>query len=343
MIEELNKIKEEVLKAIDKASDSNALRELEIKYLGRKGELTRILRNLATLSEDQRKSIGQLANDVKNDLAKKFEEAGLGILSKGSGKHPFVDVTLPGIKIDAGHLNPITQIQNELSDFFTSMGFLVLEGPELESDYFNFEALNISKTHPARDMQDTFYVDIMNKADELDLVMRTHTSPMQVRSMLKYGAPLRCVIPGRCFRNEATDIRHEHTFYQIEGLVVDRGISIANMKGVMEAVVKFLFGKDVKLRMRPKFYPFVEPGANGEVTCVFCQGKGCRLCKQTGWLEIVGSGMVHPNVLRAGDIDPEEYSGFAFGFGLNRLAQLKYGIEDARMYNSGDLRFLEQF
>ncbi len=260
-----------------------------------------------------------------------------------ANKENLVDVTLPGNAIKNGHLNPITIVQNDIEDLFTSLGFIIADGPELESDYYNFTALNMPPYHPARDMQDTFYVDSKNKEGQLDLVMRTHTSPVQIRVMEKYGAPLKAIIPGRCFRNEATDARHEHTFYQIEGIMIDKNINFANLKSLLELVGKKLFGQNTKLRMRPKLYPFVEPGNNGEYTCFLCQGKGCRVCKYTGWLEIVGAGLIHPDVLRAGGIDPEVYSGLAFGFGLNRLAMLKYNINDIRLFNSGDLKFLEQF
>ena len=327
---------------IAKVKDEKILRDLEVKYLGRKGQLTEILRSLKNLSENEKKELGQKANEIKNEIQKSFEEAKTIILGKeGSGK--FVDVTLPGKKLSSGHLHPITIVQQELEDLFTSMGFMVLDGPELESDYYNFEAVNVVKNHPARDMQDTFYIDKKNKEGEYDLVMRTQTSSVQVRAMQKYGAPLRCIVPGRCFRCESTDVRHEHTFYQMEGLMIDENISLSNLKAVLEEVIKKMYGDNIELRMRPKFYPFVEPGANGEVTCFFCKGKGCNLCKNTGWLEIFGSGMVHPNVLKNGGIDPKKYSGFAFGFGLNRVVQLKYGIDDVRLFNSGDLRFLEQF
>jgi phenylalanyl-tRNA synthetase alpha chain len=214
----------------------------------------------------------------------------------------------------------------------------VLDGPELESEYYNFTSLNIPADHPARDMQDTFYIK-----GHSDWVMRTHTSPVQVRSMQKYGAPLRAIIPGKCFRNEATDVRHEHTFYQLEGLVIDKDVNFSHMKGVLEAVFQHIFGPETKIRLRPKFYPFVEPGVNGEVTCFLCKGTGCRLCKQTGWLEVFGAGMIHPNVLAEGGIDASKYQGFAFGFGLTRLVMLKYGIEDIRLLESGSLKFLEQF
>lgn len=348
MQEKLNKIKEEILKGLEAVKDSAKLEELEVKYMGRKGEFTQVLRSLKDLGAETRKEIGQLANEVKNELASKFNEA-KAIIEGKEASDDFVDVTLPGKKMKLGHLHPITTIQREIEDLFSSLGFMVLDGPELESEYFNFETLNIPSYHPARDMQDTFFIDTRNltKQDnneqKSDLVMRTHTSPVQVRAMQKYGAPLRAIVPGRCFRSEATDVRHEHTFYQFEGIMIDKGITFAHLKGVLELVGKKLYGEDTKLRMRPKFYPFVEPGANGEFTCFICKGKGCRLCKNTGWLEILGSGMIHPNVLRAGGIDPEVYSGFAFGFGLNRLVMLKYGIEDIRLFNSGDLRFLEQF
>lgn len=342
MKEKLLKVKKEILKALEDISDLPALEGLEKRYLGRNGELTALLRSLASLKGETKKEMGSLANEIKKDLEAKFLETKNrfeGNIKEGG----FIDVTLPGEKIERGHLHPLTIVQNELEDLFKSMGFMVLDGPELESDYYNFEALNIPLYHPAREMQDTFYIDHKNDKGEYDMVMRTQTSAVQVRAMQKYGAPIKCVIPGRCFRSEATDIRHEHTFYQLEGLMVDKNISFSNMKWLLEEIAKFLYGQDTKVRMRPKFYPFVEPGVNGEVTCFFCHGAGCRLCKNTGWLEIFGAGMVHPNVLKAGGIDPEKYSGFAFGFGLNRIVQLKYGIEDVRLFNSGDLRFIEQF
>jgi phenylalanyl-tRNA synthetase alpha chain len=341
MKKKLEKIKEEALEKLKEAKDEKSYKELEVQYLGRKGELATLLKELASLADVERRVIGELANEIKRDIQLNFELVRDSFSSEASDS--FIDVTLPGVKLKIGHEHPISKVQNELEDVFASMGFMTLEGPELESDYFNFEALNVPKTHPARDMQDTFFIDKKNKNGEYDMVMRTHTSPVQVRAMLKYGAPLRCVVPGRVFRSEATDVRHEHTFSQFEGLMVDENINFAQMKGVLAEVGKKLFGKDTKLKMRPKFYPFVEPGSNGEYTCFLCRGEGCRLCKQTGWLEIMGCGLVHPSVLKAGGIDPEKYTGFAFGFGLSRLAMLKYGIEDTRLFNSGDMRFLEQF
>ncbi|NCN99616.1 phenylalanine--tRNA ligase subunit alpha [Candidatus Falkowbacteria bacterium] len=342
MKNKLSQLRDEFLRQLTEVKDEITLRELELKYLSRKGELGVLLRSLKDLSVDSRQAAGTMANEIKQELQDKFQEA-LKLFSARQTKNIPIDVTLPGAKMAFGHLHPITLIQNELEDLFTSLGFMILDGPELESDYYNFTALNVPASHPARDMQDTFYIDKKNKDGEYDLLLRTQTSPMQIRAMQKYGAPLKLIVPGRCFRNEATDARHEHTFYQMEGLVVAKDINFANLKSFLEIVGQKLFGPATKLRMRPKFFPFVEPGNNGEYTCFLCQGKGCRVCKNTGWLEIVGAGLVHPSVLEAGGLDPEVYSGLAFGFGLTRLAMLKYGINDVRFFQSGDLKFLEQF
>lgn len=342
MKEKLEKLKSEILSGLEKVQDAEGLKKLEAKYLSRKGEFSAVLKEIKNLGEQEKKEIGKIANEIKLELSRKV--SALKDLFEGSSAEAGLsDVTLPGDKIKSGHLNPITLIQNELEDLFTAMGFMVLDGPELESDFYNFEALNIPKHHPARDMQDTFYIDRKNEDGEYDLVLRTHTSPVQVRAMQKYGAPLKAVVPGRCFRSEATDVRHEHTLYQFEGIMIDKNINFSHLKAFLEIVGKKLYGPETELRMRPKFYPFVEPGSNGEYSCFICHGKGCRLCKHSGWLEILGCGMMHPNVLRAGGIDPNEYSGFAFGFGLSRLAQLKYGVEDTRLFMSGDLRFIKQF
>ena len=340
-----NKIKliyDEVLNKLDEIKDMDSLKEVEIKYFSRKGKISAIMHSLKDLSLDLKKELGELANTTKRELEKKLAEKKENLLNKLVGEK-MIDVSLPGEKIKQGHLNPITIVQNELEDLFTSLGFMVLDGPELESDYYNFTALNIPPLHPARDMQDTFYVNEPNQSGEPNLVMRTHTSPMQIRTMKKYGAPLKAIMPGRCFRNEATDARHDHTFYQLEGLIIGQNINFSNIKSLLELVGQKLFGQNTKLRMRPKYYPFVEPGNNGEYTCFLCGGQGCRVCKYTGWLEIVGAGLIHPEVLKAGGIDPEKYSGLAFGFGLTRLAMLKYGINDVRLFNSGDIKFLEQF
>lgn len=254
-----------------------------------------------------------------------------------------MDFTLPGKKIKQGHLHPITQILNEFEDLFTSMGFMVLDGPEVESDYYNFEALNIPKNHPARDIQDTFYLCEKSAQNKYDLVMRTHTSPVQVRAMQKYGTPLRCIVPGRVFRAEATDISHDHTFHQIEGLVVDKDISICNLIAILEELLKGVFKKRVDIRVRPGYFPFVEPGLEVDMKCLICKGRGCSTCKNSGWLEMLGAGMIHPNTLKAGGIDSKKYSGLAFGLGVERLVMMRYGIDHIRHFFSGDLRFSKQF
>lgn len=342
MKEKLLKLKEEISNKLLEVKDLAGLKDLEEKYFNRKSEFNNILKGIKDLSDDLKKDIGQLANSIKQELTLGLQEAKNKIEKQKISKERF-DPSLPAQKQEIGHLHPLTQIRNEIEDLFHSMGFVVIDGPELESDYHNFTALNFAPHHPAREMQDTFFVDLKNKDDQYDMIMRTHTSPVQIRAMKKYGAPLRAIVPGRCFRNEATDARHEHTFYQLEGIVIDEGINFSHLKGVLETVGKKLYGPNTKLRMRPKYYPFVEPGSNGEYTCFLCSGKGCRVCKHTGWLEILGCGMIHPDVLRNGGIDPKKYSGFAFGFGFDRLVMLKYNIDDTRLFNSGDLRFLKQF
>lgn len=343
MQSQLEKIKQEFLKGLDQVKSTLQLEELEQRFFSRRsGELTNIMKNLKDLSGEAKKEFGKLANEVKQELEEIYGKKKQELEKETSGQLSeieSIDVTEPYLpKSEPGHLHPNTIVQNDLEDLFVSMGFLVLDGPELESEYYNFDALNIPETHPARDMQDTFYIKNHN-----NWVMRTHTSPMQVRGMQKYGAPLRMIVPGKCFRNEATDARHEHTFYQLEGMVIDRGINLTHLKGVLERVAKHLYGEKTEVRLMPKLYPFVEPGVRGEVTCSLCGGKGCRVCKNSGWLEIFGAGMTHPNVLKAGGIDPKIYQGFAFGFGLTRLVMLKYGIDDIRHLEGGDLRFLKQF
>lgn len=341
MENKLLKLKQEILNQLGAVKNADAFRALEIKYSGRNGELTKILRSIAELGAEEKKSVGKLANGIKNEIADEFSRVKSELEKKQNA--PAIDPTLPGLEIKSGHLHPLTIIQNEIEDLFSSMGFMVLDGPELEKDYYNFTALNIPPLHPARDMQDTFYIDHKNEKGDYDMLMRTQTSPVQIRAMRKYGAPLKCVVPGRCFRRESTDVRHEHTFYQLEGLMIGEDINFSNTKAVLEILGKKLFGPETGLRMRPKFYPFVEPGVNVEYSCFLCSGQGCGLCKNTGWLEIAGCGMAHPNVLKAGGIDAQKYRGFAFGCGLDRLAMLKYGINDVRLFHGGDLRFLKQF
>lgn len=343
MQSKLQQIKIIGLLAIKAAKDKLELANLENKFFGRKnGELTNILKGLKDLADDVKKDAGQLANEVKTILEQELavKKAALSASEwETNAESERLDISQPALpRLERGHLHPVMQVQNELENLFEKLGFMVLDGPELESDYYNFTALNIPETHPARDMQDTFYIKGHN-----NFVMRTHTSPVQVRAMQKYGAPLRAIVPGKCFRNEATDPRHEHTFYQLEGLVVDENITFSHMKGIFQTVADYLYGAGTQIRLMPKYYPFVEPGVRGELTCFLCKGQGCRVCKNTGWLEAMPGGMVHPSVLKEGGIDPNKYQGFAFGFGLTRLAMLRYGIEDIRLLESGNIKFLEQF
>lgn len=346
---DFQKFENDALASIKSVDNSDSLAAVENKLLGRKaGEFTSLMKNLASLPTEERKVAGSKLNEIKNKIFGALAEKKLELndkVWKSLAETEKLDLSAPPLPVQKfGHFHPNTIVQKDLEDLFSSMGFMVLSGPELESDYYNFTALNIPETHPARDMQDTFYLKDHSTPDVADKwVMRTHTSPMQVRAMQKFGAPLRAIVPGKCFRNEATDVRHEHTFYQLEGLVIDKGINFSHLKGVLEVVAKHLYGEKTAVRLRPKFYPFVEPGVNGEVTCFTCAGKGCRLCKNTGWLEIFGAGMIHRSVLAEGGIDHKEYSGFAFGFGLTRLVMLRYGIDDIRLLESGNLKFLEQF
>ena len=339
MLNDLKKLKDDAIREFKKVKESEELRNLETKYLGRKGELTNLLRKVKDLSAQEKPKVGKLANEIKIELAKAVNsvkhELGEAVDSVTGNN---IDVTLPGMDFKSGHYHPLTLVQKQLEQIFERMGFMVLEGPELESEHYNFEALNIPDSHPARDTMDTYY--IKNKEN---WVLRTHTSSQQVRAIEKYGAPLRAVFPGRCFRYEATDASHDTTFNQLEGLMIDKDISITNIIAVMKSLLKEVLQKDVKVRMRPGYFPFVEPGFELDVSCLICSGKGCSVCKRTGWVELLPCGLVHPNVLRAGGLDPNEYSGFAFGLGLTRLVMMKYEIDDIRLLLSGDLRFLNQF
>jgi phenylalanyl-tRNA synthetase alpha chain len=340
LLEDLSKQFEEKVAQI---KSIESLDDVEQFFFSRKsGALTTAMKALKDLTDEERKVAGAALNEIKTTFETHLATLRATLSEQSVGAQiaaEQIDVTQPMIPAQLyGHKHPITQMSEEIEDLFISMGFMVVDGPELDSDYYNFESVNVPANHPARDMQDTLYIK-----DAPTQLMRTQTSTMQVRAMRQYGVPLRMIAPGRVFRNEATDARHEHTFYQIEGLVVDKDISLSHMKGVLETVAKKLYGDETQLRLRPKFYPFVEPGVNGEVTCFLCKGKGCGVCKHTGWLEIFGAGMTHPNVLREAGVDPTVYSAFAFGFGLNRFAMLKYGIDDVRTFLSGDVRFLEQF
>jgi phenylalanyl-tRNA synthetase alpha chain len=345
MAQEIEKLKADAENKIAEAASVAALAEIEQEFFGRKdGKLNNILKQLKDLSAEEKKSLGQAANQIKTELLVKIADRHSELEEKEIEQQiesETADLTLPGKKRTLGTLHPSSQLQYELEDIFKSLGFMVLDGPELESDYFNFDALNMPEHHPARDMQDTFYVK--TKEGEPKQVLRTQTSPVQIRAMQKYGAPLRAIAPGRVFRFEELDASHENTFYQLEGLMIEENLSITNLIAVIKLLLKGVFKRDVKVRLRPGFFPFVEPAFELDMNCIICGGRGCSVCKQSGWVEVLPCGMVHPNVLRAGGVDPEKYSGFAFGLGMTRLVMMRYGIDDIRLLNSGDLRFLKQF
>ncbi len=338
MKEQLEKLRDTTIELIAGLSDEKALNDAKTRALGRKGELTRFLRGLKDLDPEERSKIGQLANEIKIDLEERFDQMQATIrerMEEAGLAAEFVDVTLPGRRYNIGRSHILNRVTDELIDVFAGLGFQLAEGPEVELDYYNFEALNIPKDHPARDMQDTFYFSD-------NVVLRTHTSPVQIRTMEKQQPPVRVICPGKVYRRDA-DITHSPMFMQIEGLWVDRGISLADLKGVLTALVHEYFGKDVGLRFRPSFFPFTEPSAEVDIQCVICGGKGCRTCSQTGWLEILGSGMVDPALYGFVNYDPSVYTGFAFGMGIERVAMLKYRIPDIRSFYENDVRFLNQF
>ncbi|MBU1039399.1 phenylalanine--tRNA ligase subunit alpha [Patescibacteria group bacterium] len=333
-------LKETALQEVAKIKSSAEVEVWRQKYLGRKGELSHLLKLLQDTIEKEKPVLGQLANQIKNELQTAYQGLLQGLTGESLDKSA-IDVTVPGKKLPVGSIHPLMQVQRDLEDIFRSMGFRVLDGPELEDEYHNFEALNIPAWHPARDTQDTFYVKGGQPVNRW--LLRTHTSPVQIRAMKEYGAPLRAVVPGRVFRYEATDASHEHTFWQMEGLVIDTDISIANLVAVMSELLAGIFKRQVEVRLRPGYFPFVEPGFELDIRCFICAGQGCSVCKQRGWVELLPCGLVHPNVLKAGGIDPKKYSGLAFGLGLSRLAMMRYKIDDIRLFLSGDLRFLKQF
>ena len=339
----LTGLQEQAASALDQAPDAEALEAVRVDILGRKGQLatltTQIGKSMGKIPPPERAALGKLMNAVKQDLESRyearkaaFERAALDLRLNAE----WLDLTLPAPGTRPGALHPLTQIQRELEDYFTSLGFAVLDGPEVEDEWHNFDALNIPASHPARDTQDTFFV-------EGGLLLRTHTSPVQVRAMEKFGAPLRMVAPGRVFRNEEVDASHEHTFYQLEGMMIDKDVSIGHMLYFMKGLLSAIFHRDATVRLRPGFFPFVEPGFELDIKCLICDGEGCPVCKQSGWVELLPCGLVNPHVLRTSGIDPNEWNGFAFGLGLTRLAMMRYAIDDIRWLQSGDLRFLRQF
>ena len=327
------------LAAFASATTADQLEETRVEALGRKGTLAQISKDFGKLPPEDRARLGKLLNSVKQDLELEYESKKRRFADSELAErlsHEWIDVTLPPAGVRPGSLHPITLIQNEIEDLFTSMGFAVLYGPEVETEEYNFDALNIPATHPARDMQDTFWLSNGH-------LLRTHTSPVQVRGMRTLGPPLRMIAPGRVFRNEEVDASHEHTFYQVEGMMIDRNVSVANLIYFMKTLLSGIFHRDVTVRLRPGYFPFVEPGFELDIRCLICNGSGCPVCKHSGWVELLPCGLVHPNVLKLSSIDPDEWGGFAFGLGLTRLAMMRYEIDDIRQLQGGDLRFLSQF
>ncbi|PLX94296.1 MAG: phenylalanine--tRNA ligase subunit alpha [Desulfuromonas sp.] len=338
MKERLEKLQHDALAALRDAADEKALQDARVRFLGKKGELTEVMKGMRDLAPEDRPVVGGLVNTVKEQFEALFTERHEILHQQAINQRleqERVDVTLPGRKGFAGHKHPVTLVTEEIVALFSRLGFVVEEGPEIEQDFYNFEALNIPKDHPARDMQDTFYISD-------DLVLRTHTSPVQIRTMLRHQPPVRVIAPGTVYRRDS-DLTHSPMFHQIEGFLVDKNITFGDLKGILTHFLKEYFGEDLGVRFRPSFFPFTEPSAEVDIACVICSGKGCRVCKGTGWLEILGSGMIDPEVFRAVDYDSTAYSGFAFGMGLERIAMLKYGVNDLRLFFENDLRFLRQF
>ncbi len=335
MEKDIEQIQEQALKELEVASDVESIKDLSIRYLGRKGKVTQFLRSIADLPPEQKPEAGKKANETKRLLDAKFKKAVKQLETASLETEDRIDVSLTGRVVRQGSLHPITQVAQQICDIFIKLGFDIAEGPEVETDYYNFEALNIPKNHPARDMQDTFYIS-------KNIVLRTHTSPTQPRIMEQQKPPVRIIAPGKVYRCDS-DLTHTPMFHQVEGLLVDKGISFGDLKGVLTTFVHQMFDAETSLRFRPSYFPFTEPSAEVDIRCVICRGAGCRVCSHTGWLEVLGSGMVHPAVFENVGYDTTRYSGFAFGMGVERIAMLKYRIDDIRKYFENDLRFLRQF
>lgn len=337
MDQELEKIRETGVESLRQASDEEQLESFRVAFLGRNGQISSVMKQLGAVAKEDRPRLGQLANAIKKDLDSLFKQKQQEIQQQAlvSGGEAFIDLSLPGRRPQPGKRHPITQIMDEVCSIFEGMGFSIAEGPDVELDHYNFEALNIPPHHPARDMHDTFYISDST-------LLRTHTSPMQARIMENQDPPLRVIAPGKVYRCDS-DITHTPMFHQVEGFLVDEKVSFADLKGVLTVFLQKVFEKELPLRFRPSFFPFTEPSAEVDIACVMCSGTGCRVCKKTGWLEILGSGMIDPEVFKMVGYDPEKYSGFAFGLGIERIAMLKYGINDIRLYFENDLRFLSQF
>ncbi len=333
--DQLLEIEQEAIGALSSINDNSHLEEFRVIYLGKKGQLSLLMKRMGELTKDERPEFGKLANRIKGDLTRLFEATKQKITDAGTGQYKTFDVTLPGRRPSRGHLHPVSLVIQDICRILSKMGFSVVTGPNVELDYYNFEALNLPKDHPARDMQDTFYVSS-------NVVLRTHTSPIQIRVMEKRQPPVSIIAPGKVYRRDS-DVSHTPMFHQVEGLLVDKDVSFGDLKGTLTKFLHEMFGADTQLRFRPSFFPFTEPSAEVDIQCVICGGNGCRTCSQTGWLEILGSGMVDPAVYGFVDYDPEIYSGFAFGMGVERIAMLKYGIDDIQLFFRNDLRFLKQF
>ncbi|MEE8194774.1 MAG: phenylalanine--tRNA ligase subunit alpha [Dehalococcoidales bacterium] len=345
VLQQIEELRAEALGELDSIGDTKGLESWRVRYLGKKSRLSEVLHSLAKLPLAERKAVGASANKLKaaleSSLGQKEQALGKQLAASFGGEG--IDISLPGRSLPSGRLHPVTQALYEVDDIFASMGFQVVEGPEVEWDYYNFEALNIPKEHPARDMWQTLWVDYETDSGERPMLLRTHTSPMQIRFMEKVKPPLRIVVPGKVFRYEATDATHLSMFHQIEGLAVDEGITMAELKGTLYEFARRFFGEERRVRFRCDYFPFVEPGVEMAIECAVCRGDGCRLCGSSGWIEILGAGMVHPRVLERVGIDPRVYSGFAFGMGIERMPMLRYGIDDIRLFYGSDLRFLRQF
>lgn len=341
MQERLRELQQEAIQKIEQSSNLKELNDIRVAYLGKKGPITEVLRGMGKLSAEERPVIGAMANEVREAIAEKLELKQNDLESAAVNEKlasETIDVTLPGRPVKSGNPHPLTRIIEEIEDLFIGMGYSVAEGPEVEQDYYNFEALNLPKGHPARDMQDSFYITE-------EILLRTHTSPVQARTMEKHKGkgPIKIICPGKVYRRDNDDATHSHQFMQIEGLVVGENIRMSDLKGTLEVFAKKLFGEDRQIRLRPSFFPFTEPSVEMDISCKICGGKGCHVCKKTGWIEILGAGMVHPNVLEMAGYDSDKYTGFAFGMGPERIAMLKYGVDDIRHFYTNDVRFLKQF
>ncbi|HEY8349044.1 MAG TPA: phenylalanine--tRNA ligase subunit alpha [Clostridia bacterium] len=339
MREQLNKIKLEAEKKLNEAGSLAELESIRLQYLGKKGELTAVLRGMGQLTPEERPQIGQLANEVRSFIEEMLEAKTQSLQEKerqAKLEKEAIDVTVPGRRRFIGKKHPLSIVLDEIKDVFIGLGYEIAEGPEVELDYYNFEALNIPAGHPARDTQDTFFING-------DILLRSQTSSVQIRVMEKKKPPIKIICPGRVYRSDAVDATHSPIFHQVEGLVVDRGVTMGDLTGTLQYFARRLFGEDTRIRLRPHHFQFTEPSAEVDVSCWVCGGKGCRICKDEGWIEILGAGMVHPNVLRYGGIDPKEYSGFAFGLGVERVAMCKFNIDDMRLLHENDMRFLKQF